>query len=151
MARRFKRVDYEQSRQQTVTIGECMPPNHLAYFIVAMVMRLDLSCIYAQYALVDGEAFAPEILLGLLLYGYGTGVFSSRKIEKGTYETIPFRYIAGGLHPDHDPIANLSEELSAAGDELVWASVGEGPGSGGVELGPHQSGREQDSHRCLQE
>jgi len=107
MARRFKRVNYEQSRQQTVTIGECLPPKHLAYFIVDMIARLDLSSIYAQYAPVGGEPFAPEILLGLLLYGYATGVFSSRKIEKGTYETIPFRYIAGGLHPDHDTIANF--------------------------------------------
>lgn len=107
MARRFKRVDYEQSRQQTVTIGECLPPQHLAYFIVEMVTRLDLSCIYGHYAPVGGEAFAPEILLGLLLYGYATGVFSSRQIEKGTYETIPFRYIAGGWHPDHDTIANF--------------------------------------------
>jgi hypothetical protein len=46
-------------------------------------------------------------LLGLLFYGYATGVFSSRKIEKATYETIPFRFIAGGLHPDHDTIANF--------------------------------------------
>jgi len=107
MARRFKRVDYEQSRQQTVTIGECLPPDHLAYFIVEKIARLDLSSLYAQYAPVGGEPFAPEILLGLLVYGYATGVFSSRKIEKGTYETIPFRYIAGGLHPDHDTIANF--------------------------------------------
>ncbi len=111
MARRFKRVDYEQSRRQTVTIGECLPPNHLAYFIVTMIAQLDLSSIYAQYAPVGGEAFAPEILLGLLLYGYATGVFSSRKIEKGTYETIPFRYIAGGLHPDHDTIANFRKNF----------------------------------------
>ena len=107
MARRFRRVDYEQSRQQTVTIGECLPPHHLAYFIVDMIARLDLSSIYAHYAPVGGEPFAPEILLGLLLYGYATGVFSSRQIEKGTYETIPFRYIAGGWHPDHDTIANF--------------------------------------------
>jgi transposase len=73
MARRFKRVNYEQSRQQTVTIGECLLPNHLAYFIVDMVAQLDLSSIYAQYAPVGGEAFAPEVLLGLLLYGYTTG------------------------------------------------------------------------------
>jgi len=47
--------------------------------------------------------------LGLVLYGYATGVFSSRQIEKGTYETIPFRYIGGGWHPDHDTIANLRQ------------------------------------------
>ena len=91
MARQFKRVDYKQSRQQTVTIGECLPPNHLAYFIVEKIARLDLSSIYAQYAPVGGEPFAPEVLLGLVLYGYATGVLSSRQIEKGRYETIPFR------------------------------------------------------------
>ena len=107
MARRFKRVDYEKSLEQTVTIKECLPADHLARFIVAVIALLDLSAIYAQYALVGGEAYAPEILLGLLFYGYTTGVFSSRKIEKATYESIPFRFIAGGLHPDHDTIANF--------------------------------------------
>ena len=56
---------------------------------------------------MGGEPTAPEVLLGLLVYGYATGVFSSRKIEKATYESIPFRFIAGGLHPDHDTIANF--------------------------------------------
>jgi transposase len=107
MARRFKRVDYEKSLEQTVTIKECLPADHLARFIVAVIALLDLSAIYAQYALVGGEAYAPEILLGLLFYGYTTGVFSSRKIEKATYESIAFRFIAGGLHPDHDTIANF--------------------------------------------
>ena len=107
MARRFKKVDYEKSLEQTITIKECLPADHLARFIVAVIALLDLSAIYAQYALMGGEAYAPEILLGLLFYGYATGVFSSRKIEKATYESIPFRFIAGGLHPDHDTIANF--------------------------------------------
>ena len=107
MARRFKKVDYEQALDQTVTIRECLPPDHLARFIVAIIALLDLSVIYACYAAVGGEAYAPEILLGLLFYGYATGVFSSRKIERATYESIPFRFIAGGLHPDHDTVANF--------------------------------------------
>jgi len=107
MDRRFKRVNYEESGKQTVTIDACLPVDHLARFIVAIIGILDLSAIYARYAPVGGEAFAPEILLGLLFYGYATGVFSSRKIERATYESIPFRFIAGGLHPDHDTIANF--------------------------------------------
>jgi transposase len=107
MARRFKRVNYEESGKQTVTIDDSLPAGHLARFIVGIISILDLSAIYAHYAPEGGEAFAPEILLGLLFYGYATGVFSSRKIEKGTYESIPFRFIAGGLHPDHDTIANF--------------------------------------------
>jgi transposase len=107
MARKFKTVDYEKSLKQTVTIEECLPPGHLARFIVAIIALLDLSAIYMEYAPRGGEPYAPEILLGLLFYGYATGVFSSRKIERATYESIPFRFIAGGLHPDHDTIAHF--------------------------------------------
>jgi transposase len=107
MAGRFKTVNYEESLQQTMTIGECLPPDHLACFIVGIIALLDLGRLYAHYAPVGGMAIAPEILLGLLFYGYATGVFSSRKIEKATYESIPFRFMAGGLHPDHDTIANF--------------------------------------------
>ncbi len=45
--------------------------------------------------------------MGLLVYGYATGVFSSRKIERATYEQLAFGLMAGGLHPDHDTIANF--------------------------------------------
>ena len=107
MARRFRMVDYEKALDQTVTIREILPPDHLARFMVGIVALLDVSAIYARYAPVGGEAYAPEILLGLLFYGYATGVFSSRKIEKATYESIPFRFIAGGWHPDHDTLAHF--------------------------------------------
>jgi len=111
MACRFKKVDYEESLEQTIAIRECLPEDHLARFIVDIIALLDLSGIYAHYASVGGMAYAPEILLGLLFYGYATGVFSSRKIEKATNESIPFRFIAGGLHPDHDTIANFRKSF----------------------------------------
>ena len=107
MARQFVTVNYEDSLKQTLTIEECLPPDHLARFIVGIIAMLDLGAIYARYAEVGGAAFAPELLLGLLFYGYATGVFSSRKLEKATYESIPFRFIAGGLHPDHDTLAHF--------------------------------------------
>ena len=107
MARKFRTVDYDAALSQTVTLSECLSPNHLARFIVKVVALLDLSAIYGRYAALGGPPVAPQVLLGLLLYGYATGVFSSRKIEQATYESIPFRFIAGGLHPDHDTIANF--------------------------------------------
>jgi transposase len=116
MSSRFKKVDYEKSLEQIILIRECLPTDHLARFIVAIIEVLDLSAIYARYAPVGGMAYAPELLLGLLFYGYATGVFSSRKIEKATYESIPFRFIAGGLHPDHDTIANFRKSFL---DEIV--------------------------------
>src|SRR3989337_992980 len=118
MTRTFKTPDYEATLNQTITLREALPLNHLAYFVVDVVSQLDLSPIYSRYAPVGGEALAPEILLGLLFYGYATGVFSSRKIEKATYESLPFRFLAGGLHPDHDTIANFRKTFLAEMQEL---------------------------------
>jgi len=105
MSRTFKTVDYEAALDLTVRLGDCLPPDHLARFVVDSVALLDLSALYARYGSRGGEPYAPEVLLALLLYGYATGVFSSRKIERATYESVPFRFIAGNRHPDHDTIA----------------------------------------------
>src|SRR4030042_376107 len=102
MSRRFKTVDYRATLDTSVRLGDCVPPNHLARFVVDTISQLDLSAIYGRYGLRGGEPYAPEVLLGLLFYGYATGVFSARKMEQGPYEAIPFRFIAGGLHPDDD-------------------------------------------------
>jgi len=118
MSRRFRTANYEETLKQTIRLGDALPPDHLARFVVEILAQLNLSKIYGQYAPVGGEAIAPEILLGLLFYGYAIGVFSSRKIEKATYENIPFRFIAGGLHPDHDTIANFRKTFLAEIQEL---------------------------------
>src|SRR6266571_2574290 len=101
-SRTFKTVNYEQALELTVRLGDCLPPDHLARFVVDTIAQLDLASIYARYAARGGQPYAPEILLGLLFYGYATGVFSTRKIERATSETVPFRFIASNLHPDHD-------------------------------------------------
>jgi transposase len=82
---------------------------HLAYFILDVVEALDLSEIYASY---DGSrggrpGFDPRLLVGLLVYGYCIGVTSSRKIEKATHESVPFRVLAANQHPDHATIAEF--------------------------------------------
>ena len=94
MSRKFRTANYEETLNQTIRLAEALPPEHLARFVVDVIAQLELSKIYERYAPVGGEAIAPEILLGLLFYGYATGLFSSRKIEKATYESIPFRFIA---------------------------------------------------------
>jgi transposase len=100
-------MDYDKALDQMVTIRQVLPPHHLARFIVEVIALLDVTAIYARYAPIGGEAYAPELLLGLLFYGYATGVFSSRKIETATYESIPFLFLASGWHPDHDTIAHF--------------------------------------------
>jgi transposase len=118
MPRKFKTVDYGMILKQSISIGDCLPPSHLARFLVEVISQLDLSGIYNEYGAKGGTAIAPEILLGLLIYGYATGIFSSRKIELATYESIPFRYIAGNLHPDHDTISNFRSRFLGQLKEL---------------------------------
>src|SRR4029450_2405629 len=105
MSRKFKTADYEATLNSTVTMRACLPPDHLARFIVDVITQVDLSAIYAHYGPRGGEAIEPEILLGGLCYGYATGAFSTRRIERATCESMPVHFLAGGLHPDHDTIA----------------------------------------------
>lgn len=107
MKRNFKTADYDATLDVQVRLGDCLPPDHQARFVVDTIAHLDLTGIYTRYGKRGGEPYAPEILLGLLFYGYATGVFSSRKLERATYESVPFRFIAGNLHPDHDTLATF--------------------------------------------
>ncbi len=111
MSRTFKTADYQATLDVTVRLGDLLPPEHLARFVVDAVAQLDLAAVYARYGARGGQPYAPEILLGLLFYGYATGVFSSRKIERATYESVPFRFLAGNLHPDHDTLASFRKTL----------------------------------------
>ena len=87
--RRYNTVDYQATLDVTIRLGDCLPPDHLARFVVDAVAHLDLSTTYARYGSRGGEPYAPEVLLGLLFYSYATGVFASRKIERATYELAP--------------------------------------------------------------
>ena len=112
-----------------------LPEDHLARFVVDIVDKLDFGRIYKQYRGSGSAAYDPRMLLSLLFYGYSTGVFSSRKIEKATYDSVAFRFIAGNHHPDHDTISSfrkrfLSEikgwfkEILLIGKELGLVRVG---------------------------
>ena len=105
----FKSYDIDQRLLLPPDLREWLPEGHLVYFILDLVEELDLSEIYASYEGGKGgrPAFDPRMMVALLLYGYCVGVASSRKIEKATYESVPFRVLAAGQHPDHDTIAEF--------------------------------------------
>ena len=111
MARKFITADYQATLDLEISLREVLPADHLAHFIVEVVAELDLRRIYRHYGQTGAPPYAPEILLGLLFYGYATGVYSSRKIEAATQYSIPFRFIAGNLHPDHDTIATFRKRF----------------------------------------
>jgi transposase len=135
MTRKFKTADYEASLDSTVTLREALPVNHLARFIVDLVAKLDFSQFYACYAACGAPPYAPELLFALLLYGYCTGVFSSRKIEQATHESLPFRFLAGGLHPDHDTIANFRQQFLEQLKDLFVQVLLLAQGAGVLKLG----------------
>jgi len=118
MNRQFTSPNYEATLNETIRLGDALPAGHLARFVVGIVSQLDVSSVYAKYGERGGKPLAPEVLLGLLFYGYATGIFSSRKIERAIQESIPFRYVAGGLHPDHDTIANFRKNFLPEIQEL---------------------------------
>ena len=128
-------ANYEESLNQVIRLAEVLPPSHLARFVVDIIAQLDMSKFYKQYSNQGGTLIAPQVLLGLLFYGYATGVFSSRKIEKATYESIPFRFIAGGLHPDHDTIAHFRKRFLKEIQELFVQILLLAEGAGVLKLG----------------
>jgi transposase len=89
------------------SVQDWLPEGHLARFVVEIVERLDLRSLKASYTGCGSKPYNPEMLLALLFYGYATGVFSSRKLERSTYDSVAFRYIAANSHPDHDTIATF--------------------------------------------
>lgn len=89
------------------SVQEWLPEDHLARFVAEIVAKLDLRSLRAKYAGRGSAAYQPEMMLGLLFYGYATGVFSSRKLERATYDSVAFRYIAANQHPEHDTIATF--------------------------------------------
>jgi transposase len=92
------------------SLHDWLPEGHLARFLLDVVSSLDLSAIYASYQEKDGRgqaAYAPEMMVRLLLYGYAKGVYSSRKIQTRTFEDLAFRYLSGDQHPDHATIAEF--------------------------------------------
>src|SRR6202049_2171153 len=89
------------------SVDEWLPEKHLARFVVEVVDGLDLSAMSRSYRGSGSASYHPAVLLSLLVYGCATGVFSSRKLERATYDSVAFRFIAANDHPDHDTIATF--------------------------------------------
>lgn len=107
----FIECDRETDYLLPPSLQEWLPEGHLARFVVEVVGQLDLCALKGAYAGRGSQPYHPEMLLGLLFYGYATGVFSSRKLERSTYDSVAFRYIAVNRHPDHDTLATFRKRF----------------------------------------
>src|SRR3982751_5300225 len=101
----FRPIDRDTGFLLPPSVDEWLPERHLARFVVEVIEGLDLSAMSQSYRGTGSASYHPKLLLGILVYGYATGVVSSRKLEQATYDSVAFRFIAANDHPDHDTIA----------------------------------------------
>jgi transposase len=86
------------------SVDEWLPQRHLARFVVEVADRLDLIATSRTYRGPGSASYRPSVPL---IYGCATGMFCSRKLERGTHNSVAFRFIAAKEHPDHDTIATF--------------------------------------------
>ncbi|ARU54290.1 IS1182 family transposase [Oleiphilus messinensis] len=111
MAVQFKQLDRKTPYLLPPSVQDYLPEDHLACFVVEIVEQLDLSAFTDVYSGRGKKPYHPAMLVALLFYGYATGVFSSRKLEKAAYDSIAVRYICANSYPDHDTIATFRKRF----------------------------------------
>ena len=111
MSSKFKPIDRNTAYLLPPSLQDWLPEKHLARFVVDIVDQLDLSELEKRYGGGGKQPYHPAMLLALLFYGYATGVFSSRKLEQATHDSVALRFITGDAHPDHDTIATFRKRF----------------------------------------
>src|SRR3978361_541862 len=114
---------------------EWLPQRHLARFVVDVIEELDLRAMSGSYRGSGEASYHPRLLLGLIIYGYATGVFSSRQLERATYDSVAFRFIAANDHPDHDTIAHFRRRFLQQIEALFVQVLGVAREMGVLKLG----------------
>ena len=107
----FRPIDRATPYLLPPSVEDWLPKDHLARFVVDIVDQLDLSALTRQYGGTGSAAYHPAVMLGLLIYGYATGVYASRRIEAATQDSIAFRYIAANEQPDHDSLCTFRKRF----------------------------------------
>jgi transposase len=103
----FRLVDRATGFLMPPSVDEWLPEEHLARFVVDVIASLDLRAMTVSYRGCGDASYHPTVLLGILVYGYATGVFSSRKLERASYDSVALCFVAASQHPDHDTIATF--------------------------------------------
>jgi transposase len=137
MAYNFRACDRDQAFLLPPDVRDWLPADHLAWFVLDVVDQLDLGPFLAAYR-ADGHgraAYEPRMLLAVLLYGYCTGLRSSRQIERRCQEDIAFRILAANTTPDHVTIARFRVRHEQALAGLLVQSLQLCAAAGMVRLG----------------
>ena len=107
----FRSSDRDTPMLMSPSLQDWLPAKHLARLVVETVESLDLRAIEDSYKGRGERAYRPKMLIALLIYGYATGVFSSRKLERGCFDSVAMRFITANTSPDHDTIADFRKRI----------------------------------------
>jgi transposase len=118
----FRQFDRATGFLLPPSLDEWLPERHLARFVVEVIDGLNLSAMVKSYRGSGSASYHPALLLDLLVYGYTTGVFSSRKLERATYDSVAFRFIAANDHPNHDTIATFRRRFLKVSGTCLYFS-----------------------------
>src|SRR6202163_915779 len=131
----FRLIDRDTGFLMPPLVDDWLPERHLARFVVEVVEGLDVRAMTGSYRGSGEASYHPRLLLGLIIYGYATGVFSSRKLERATYDSVAFRFIAANEHPDHDTIAAFRRRFLRQIETLFVQVLGVAREMGVLKLG----------------
>jgi transposase len=131
----FRPIDRDTGFLLPPSVDEWLPERHLARFVVEVIAGLDLRAMTGSYRGSGEASYHPQLLLGIVIYGYATGVFSSRKLERATYASGAFRFIAANQHPDHDTIAAFRRRFLEQIEKLFLQVLGVAREMGLLRLG----------------
>jgi len=137
MEKRYKSYEPEQSLLFPPNIKDWLPEGHLANFVSDVVDQLDLSEIEAVYEKdTRGQPpYNPRMMTKVLLYGYCSGVFSSRRIQTALVDEVPFRVLAAGNQPDFRTISDFRKIHHKALQALFQQVLGMALQAGAMKLG----------------
>src|SRR6202034_2805706 len=131
----FRVIDRKSGYVLPPSVDEWLPERHLARFIGEVIDDLELGRMSRAYRGTGSASYHPRMLLGILVYGYATGVFSSRKLERATYDSVAFRFIAANQHPDHDTIATFRRRFLKQIETLFVQVLGVAREMGVLQMG----------------
>jgi transposase len=106
----FRSYDRSQRLLLPPDLNDWVADDDLAHFIVEAVERVDMRAFSVSRTGSGKAQYHPRMMLGLLVYCYANGIFSSRKIEQASYRNVSVRFIAANTHPDHDTIAKFRRD-----------------------------------------
>ena len=131
----FRPINRDMDFLLPPSVDEWLPQRHLARFVAEVIEGLDLRAMTGGYRGSGEASYHPRLLLGLIIYGYATGVFSSRKLERAAYDSVAFRFVAANQHPGHDTIATFRRRFLAQIEALFVQVLGVAREMGVLKLG----------------